>query len=122
MVVGGGIGGIQASLDLAESGFKVILVENQTGIGGRMAQLDKTYPTNDCATCIFFAENVCRWLSILTSKSSPTAKWPMFKGQPAASKSKSARRAVTSWLTDARDAETVQPSVLFVCPINSIRT
>ncbi len=53
MVVGGGIGGIQASLDLAESGFKVILVENQTGIGGRMAQLDKTYPTNDCATCIF---------------------------------------------------------------------
>jgi heterodisulfide reductase subunit A-like polyferredoxin len=53
MVVGGGIGGIQASLDLAESGFKVYLVEQQTGIGGRMAQLDKTYPTNDCATCIF---------------------------------------------------------------------
>jgi len=53
MVVGGGIGGIQASLDLAESGFKVYLVESQTGIGGRMAQLDKTYPTNDCSTCIF---------------------------------------------------------------------
>ncbi|MBI5250878.1 MAG: FAD-dependent oxidoreductase [Desulfomonile tiedjei] len=53
MVVGGGIGGIQASLDLAESGFKVYLVENQTGIGGRMAQLDKTFPTNDCSTCIF---------------------------------------------------------------------
>lgn len=53
LVVGGGIGGIQASLDLAESGFKVYLVENQTGIGGRMAQLDKTYPTNDCSTCIF---------------------------------------------------------------------
>lgn len=53
MVVGGGIGGIQASLDLAEAGFKVYLVESQTGIGGRMAQLDKTYPTNDCSTCIF---------------------------------------------------------------------
>jgi len=53
MVVGGGIGGIQASLDLADSGFKVYLVENQAGIGGRMAQLDKTYPTNDCSTCIF---------------------------------------------------------------------
>jgi heterodisulfide reductase subunit A len=53
MVVGGGIGGIQASLDLAESGFKVYLVENQAGIGGRMAQLDKTFPTNDCSTCIF---------------------------------------------------------------------
>lgn len=53
MVVGGGIGGIQTSLDLAESGFKVYLVESQTGIGGRMAQLDKTYPTNDCSMCIF---------------------------------------------------------------------
>ncbi|MBI5572675.1 MAG: FAD-dependent oxidoreductase [Desulfomonile tiedjei] len=53
LVVGGGIGGIQASLDLADSGFKVYLVESQSGIGGRMAQLDKTYPTNDCSTCIF---------------------------------------------------------------------
>lgn len=53
LVVGGGIAGVQASLDLAESGFKVYLVENQTGIGGRMAQLDKTFPTNDCSTCIF---------------------------------------------------------------------
>ncbi len=53
LVVGGGIGGVQASLDLAESGYKVYLVESQTGIGGRMAQLDKTFPTNDCSTCIF---------------------------------------------------------------------
>jgi heterodisulfide reductase subunit A-like polyferredoxin len=53
LVVGGGIAGVQASLDLAESGYKVYLVENQTGIGGRMAQLDKTFPTNDCSTCIF---------------------------------------------------------------------
>ena len=52
MVVGGGVGGIQASLDLAESGFKVYLVETRSAIGGHMAQLDKTFPTNDCAMCI----------------------------------------------------------------------
>lgn len=49
MVVGGGIAGIQASLDLANSGYAVHLVERSAGIGGVMAQLDKTYPTNDCA-------------------------------------------------------------------------
>ncbi len=52
MVVGGGIGGMQASLDLAESGFYVYLVDNSPTIGGVMAQLDKTFPTNDCAMCI----------------------------------------------------------------------
>ena len=51
MVVGSGIAGIQASLDLAESGYKVYLVEAGTAIGGHMAQLDKTFPTNDCAMC-----------------------------------------------------------------------
>jgi heterodisulfide reductase subunit A len=49
MVVGGGISGIQASLDLANSGYKVYLVEKSPAIGGHMAQLDKTYPTNDCS-------------------------------------------------------------------------
>ena len=52
LVVGGGIGGIQASLDLADSGFKVYLLEKGPSIGGVMAQLDKTFPTNDCAMCI----------------------------------------------------------------------
>jgi heterodisulfide reductase subunit A len=52
MVVGGGIAGIQASLDLAESGFYVYLLEKSSGIGGLMAQLDKTFPTNDCSMCI----------------------------------------------------------------------
>ncbi len=47
MVVGGGISGIQASLDLATAGFKVYLVEKDPAIGGHMAQLDKTFPTND---------------------------------------------------------------------------
>jgi heterodisulfide reductase subunit A len=49
MVVGGGISGIQASLDLATAGFKVYLVEKKPSIGGHMAQLDKTFPTNDCS-------------------------------------------------------------------------
>ncbi len=52
MVVGAGIGGMQASIDLANAGFKVYLVERDTAIGGRMAQLDKTFPTNDCSMCI----------------------------------------------------------------------
>ncbi len=52
MVVGAGIAGIQASLDLADSGFFVYLVDKNTAIGGTMAQLDKTFPTNDCSMCI----------------------------------------------------------------------
>jgi heterodisulfide reductase subunit A len=52
MVVGGGVAGIQASLDLADSGFKVYLVDKGASIGGVMAQLDKTFPTNDCSMCI----------------------------------------------------------------------
>ena len=51
LVVGGGVGGMQAALDLAGSGIKVYLVENKSAIGGVMAQLDKTFPTNDCAMC-----------------------------------------------------------------------
>jgi len=49
MVVGGGISGIQAALDLSSAGFKVYLVEESPSIGGHMAQLDKTFPTNDCS-------------------------------------------------------------------------
>jgi heterodisulfide reductase subunit A len=49
MIVGGGISGIQAALDLGSSGFKVYLVETSPSIGGHMAQLDKTFPTNDCS-------------------------------------------------------------------------
>ena len=49
LIVGGGVSGIQASLDLATAGFKVYLVEKGPSIGGHMAQLDKTFPTNDCS-------------------------------------------------------------------------
>ncbi len=52
LVVGGGIAGVQASLDLAELGYRVYLVEESPALGGKMAQLDKTFPTNDCAMCI----------------------------------------------------------------------
>jgi heterodisulfide reductase subunit A len=52
LVVGSGIAGIQASLDLAESGYYVYLVDKQPAIGGKMTQLDKTFPTNDCSMCI----------------------------------------------------------------------
>ena len=52
LVCGGGIAGIQASLDLSAAGFHVYLVEESPSIGGGMARLDKTFPTNDCATCI----------------------------------------------------------------------
>jgi heterodisulfide reductase subunit A len=52
LVIGAGIAGIQASIDLAKMGFQVYLVERTPSIGGRMAQLDKTFPTNDCAICI----------------------------------------------------------------------
>jgi heterodisulfide reductase subunit A len=52
MIVGGGIAGIQASLDLAESGYLVYLIERKGSIGGRMSQLDKTFPTNDCSMCM----------------------------------------------------------------------
>ena len=49
VVVGGGIAGMQAALDLANSGYYVYLVEKGSAIGGTMAQIDKTFPTNDCA-------------------------------------------------------------------------
>jgi len=52
LVIGGGIGGMEASLDLVEAGFKVCLIDEKPNIGGKMAQLDKTFPTNDCSMCI----------------------------------------------------------------------
>ena len=52
LVIGGGIAGIQAALDIGNAGFKTYLVERDPSIGGRMAQLDKTFPTNDCSMCI----------------------------------------------------------------------
>ena len=52
LIVGGGIGGMQAALDLADSGFKVHMVQRDTSVGGTMVMLDKTFPTGDCAMCM----------------------------------------------------------------------
>src|SRR3989304_5893171 len=52
LVIGGGIAGVQAALDLANAGARVFLVERGPALGGRMAQLDKTFPTNDCSVCM----------------------------------------------------------------------
>ena len=52
LVIGGGISGVQAALDLANFGIEVVLVEKSPSMGGNMAKLDKTFPTNDCSTCI----------------------------------------------------------------------
>jgi heterodisulfide reductase subunit A len=52
LVIGAGIAGMQAALDIADAGFKVYLVEREPSIGGHMAQLDKTFPTLDCSSCI----------------------------------------------------------------------
>ncbi len=52
LIVGGGIGGMQAALDLAESGFKVHMVQKDSSIGGTMVMLDKTFPTGDCSMCM----------------------------------------------------------------------
>lgn len=52
LIIGAGIAGIQAALDIAEAGFKVYLVEREPAVGGRMSQLDKTFPTLDCSSCI----------------------------------------------------------------------
>ena len=52
LVIGGGVAGMQATLDLADKGYDVFLVEKTPSIGGNMARLDKTFPTNDCSTCI----------------------------------------------------------------------
>ena len=53
IIVGGGVAGLQAALDLADSGFQVYLLEKSGSIGGMMVQLDKTFPTNDCSMCIW---------------------------------------------------------------------
>nr|WP_299981137.1 FAD-dependent oxidoreductase [Desulfobacula sp.] len=58
MVVGGGIAGIQAAIELADSGYYVYIIEKTAGLGGVMSQLDKTFPTNDCASCIILPKLV----------------------------------------------------------------
>jgi monoamine oxidase len=74
MVVGGGIAGMQAALDLANSGYYVYLVEKTPAIGGTMAQFDKTFPTNDCAMCILSPK--------LVEVGAGSGNWPGQKKRP----------------------------------------
>ncbi len=69
MVIGGGISGMQSALDLANSGIKVYLVESSPAIGGKMAQLDKTFPTNDCSNVYCFPKACGSGTSIKISNS-----------------------------------------------------
>ncbi|HNJ81097.1 MAG TPA: FAD-dependent oxidoreductase, partial [Methanoregulaceae archaeon] len=62
VIIGGGVTGIQAALDLANHGVRVHIIEREPSLGGHMAQLDKTFPTNDCSMCILSPKmlDVCR--------------------------------------------------------------
>ena len=84
LMVGGGIAGIQSSLDLAEMGFKVHLVETLPSIGGKMAQLDKTFPTNDCAMCTISPKLVetGRHLNIEILTDTEVFSWTVADNQP----------------------------------------
>jgi heterodisulfide reductase subunit A len=74
LVIGGGVAGIQAALDIADAGYEVVLVEREPSIGGKMAGLSETFPTLDCSQCILTPRMV-EWGSIRASSSTPTRKW-----------------------------------------------
>lgn len=109
MVVGSGIAGIQASLDLANSGMKVYLVESGISIGGVMAQLDKTFPTNDCSACILSPKlvEVGRHPNV-TIKTRRTVE--SVEGEPGKFKVKMTSAPATSIWTSVRVAATAPKS------------
>ncbi len=110
LVCGAGIAGMQAALDLAGSGFKVYLVDSSPAIGGRMAQLDKTFPTGDCAMCIISPKLVeCarnKNIEIITlARSKASAASPAdSRSASAASRASSTRRNATPAATASRRA------------------
>ena len=114
MVVGAGIAGMQASLDLAESGFLVYLVEASTAIGGVMAQLDKTFPTNDCAMCIVAPKlvEVGRHSNINLMTSARVEKVEDFDGNFQVTVHKTPRYIDPSKCTACGDCASVCPVVL----------
>jgi heterodisulfide reductase subunit A-like polyferredoxin len=114
MVVGAGVGGMQASLELADSGFLVYLVETSTAIGGSMAQLDKTFPTNDCAMCIMAPKlvEVGRHPNIQLMTSSRVEKVDDFDGSFKVTVHKTPRYIDPSKCTACGDCASVCPVVL----------
>ena len=108
LVIGGGIAGIQAALDIAEAGFQVHLVERLPSIGGRMSQLDKTFPTLDCSSCI------------LTPKMADVPRNPRInlmtgtevlsvEGEPGAFHVTAGKRAAVTWTWKAAPVAAIAP-------------
>ena len=91
LVIGGGVAGIQAALDIADAGHEVVLVEKEASIGGHMSQLTETFPTLDCSQCILTPRMV-EASSTRTSSSTPTARSRRSTATSATSASRSARR------------------------------
>ena len=120
LVVGGGIAGVQAALDLAGSGIKVYLVERAPTIGGKMAQLDKTFPTNDCAMCILSPKLVeaGRHRNIEIIATTDLVAWRA--SQAILSPRSAAGRATSTW-TNAPPATTASRSAPSTSPANSTR-
>jgi heterodisulfide reductase subunit A-like polyferredoxin len=111
LIVGGGIAGIQAALTVADAGYKVYLVEREPSIGGHMAQLDKTFPTNDCSMCIMSPKLVDagrhRNIQILTN-----SKVEKVEGGPGHFKVHLQKKARYVTIEIVRPAEIVSRSVL----------
>ena len=80
LVIGGGIAGIQAALDIANAGGQVVLVERSPSIGGHMSQLSETFPTLDCSQCILTPRMVEVGAPPATSRSTPTPSWRRLDG------------------------------------------
>ena len=120
MVVGAGIAGIQASLDLADSGYLVYLVEKKSAIGGVMAQLDKTFPTNDCSMCIISPKLVeCgRHLNIELLTMTEVEE---ISGEPGNFKVKIVEKPRYMTSQNARPAASVPRSVPLISPISLMR-
>ncbi|MEW6081112.1 MAG: NAD(P)-binding protein [Bacillota bacterium] len=114
LVLGGGIAGMQASLDLAEAGYYVYLVEKSPSIGGTMARLDKTFPTNDCAMCILSPKLVeCgRHLNIETMTCSDLVDIQGDEGNFRVTVKKNPRYIDVSKCTGCQDCEKACPVVL----------
>ena len=111
LVVGAGIGGMQASLDLADSGFKVYLADKSSAIGGIMAQLDKTFPTNDCSMCIMSPKlvEVGRHLNVDIVTMSEVESIPGSAGDFTVTLRRRARYVDVAKCTGCRDCEGVCP-------------
>ena len=103
LVIGGGVAGIQAALDCADGGQEVVLIEREQSIGGKMAKLDKTFPTVDCSSCVLGPKMV-DIAQHPTSPSTPVPRWRAWAATWAISRSPSGARPDTWIGTSARAA------------------